>query len=67
MIDDNISDDLDVVVVAFLDQLTQVSLAAVCTVQLVQVPGQVALQQTTAGSGCEAGLICYTCTVFQAR
>jgi hypothetical protein len=43
VVDDNVCDDLDVVLVALVNQLTQLRLTAVAAVQLVEVARQVAL------------------------
>lgn len=47
VVDDNVCDDLDVVLVALVDEFTQVSLTAIAAVQLVQVTREVALQEMT--------------------
>jgi hypothetical protein len=44
VVDHDICDDLDIVLMALVDQLAQVSLTAVAAVQLVQVTRQVTLQ-----------------------
>lgn len=52
VVDNNISNDLDIVLVALVNQLTQVCLTAIAAVQLVQVTRQVALHRTSRSHGC---------------
>lgn len=46
MVDHNVGNDLDIVIMACLDELPQIRLTTVCTVEVVQVTGQITLTRT---------------------